>query len=43
LKDVLGEAGVPAEDLDSIINMTDQELLQWMDKMGLDADGIWGD
>lgn len=36
MKDILVEAGVPAGDLEDLLDMTDEELLQWMDSMGLD-------
>ena len=34
--------GIPAEDLDGILDMTDEELIAWMDNMGLDANDWLG-
>ena len=35
-------AGVPAEDLEGLLDMNDEELMAWMDQMGLDANEMFG-
>ena len=33
---------MPEEDLENILTMSDEDLLQWMDEMGLNAEGLYG-
>ena len=43
LKEVLMAAGVPEQDLEDILDLSDEELLAWMDQLGIDAGGMFGD
>lgn len=37
LKDVLSQSGFSTEGLDDLVNMTDEEIMQWLEEAGLDA------